>query len=367
MGIKTITPLFLTLFGCVTPQYRPMPPVEAGIPELAFSYFWSNTWKEAYGHASARFVAGEKKKFKISLFSKGGECTIRTLNGDVDSAQSCTGKKEIEIDLGNYKNSEPEVLSFVVSYEKLGTQVGYFYPNLSKDRPVLNLAFVCPYQQQNGGFSVCTRPATYRFIYRLNFLDSISGKFIHRVQCVGGSLEEKIFDAQGPFDRDFELTSDKPTYCVIGIGEKNTGKSHVIHVRFYDPRYIPLLPAVVKQTNAGLKICATDNYDALKINNTYETYLRIESCTSALFQSPLLVFAGDRFGRFSFLEFSGSYLYNGWNFYYDAKDYAFEQIQRTCGEFPDKQCIEKNYKKLMYTDRVIQAVENWDASILYRG
>lgn len=358
--------IFIFLSSCVSPDYRPMPPIEAGIPELPFSYLSNGIWRETYGHGSARFSEGDTKKFKIDLFSDEGDCILRVINGDVDTAINCSNKKEIELDLGKYKKSEPEVLSFVVTYQNLGSQVGYFYPSLAKERPTLDVSYICPYQAQNGGFSVCTRPATYRFLYRLNFNDPVSGKFIHRRQCVGQPLEETIFESSGPFEREFELNSPVPTYCVIGIGEKNTGKSHVIHVRFYDPKYIPLLPPYVKKTASASKVCANDKYDALSINKTYQTKLNKDECTSAVFYSPLLIFAWDKFGRFSFLEHSDVYFYNGWNFYAEAKDYAFEQIKKTCGSVVSRECLNNNERQLMYSEKVIKAVEMWDSSILYQ-
>lgn len=358
--------LLFLLCSCVSPQYRPLPPVDAAIPEMPFSYMSNGSWREAFGQGSAKFSVGDTKKFKISLFSKGGACILRVLNGDTDRALSCTGKKELELDLGTYQAGEPEIISFVTTYEKLGTQVGYFYPSLAKERPVLDVSFKCPYQSQNGGFSVCTRPATYRFLYHLSFKEAVLGKFIHRRQCAGQPLEETVFDASGPFEKEFEITSAVPTYCVIGIGEKNTGKAHVIHVRFYDPKYIPLLPPLIKGSLGAHKVCAADTYDALSVNNTYEYELKLGGCAPPTFASPLLVFAWDRFGRFSFLEFSDLYFYNGWGFYEEAKKYAFEQVTATCGNVPKEECVRKNSKKLMYTDKVIKAVEKWDASILYQ-
>lgn len=225
--------LTLLLSSCITTKTAS--PVDAGLPDLKFWYWKSGSYVQADGQGSNYFTPGEQKRFKVETT---GKCSVRYIDGDNDQTKPC--EKEVYFDFGQYLQTSPEVASIVVISDS-GSHYGVFYPTLRQQREVLPLEFACPQQETTHNVSVCARPAGYKFQFTVKTDEA--GKLLYTKQCSGSGLTEEIIELKEPTARSFSLESAGQNYCTVGFGFKKPSghtSSHVLHVRFYNPKYMSM-------------------------------------------------------------------------------------------------------------------------------
>jgi hypothetical protein len=362
----------LLLLGCATPRPPTMTPLQAGIPELHFWYWKADEWVLVRGHGGEHFEVGDPKKFRIKTQMYGGDCQIRYVDGNTDLSVGCKGKEFIDLDLGAYYENHPEVIGISVTFENIGSQFGHFYPSLREKRDVLDVTFVCPWQEDKEGLAICTRPATYNFNFTVHFDENDKGQFYYGYQCRGKEPVERIENVQGPSKLELSLNSSKPDYCVIGLGFRKgltSGvKSHVIHVRFYDPAYVPLsLPEIKPTSDTTFNVCAGAKFEATNVGG--KDYRRQSSGTCkpyTISQNYFEAWAWDTVGRFSWGYHSTQpvLVHNGFSFYDEIEPWVVSKIQETCRPVTER-CLKRNQKKFFSDPKLVKAVETWDASYVY--
>lgn len=230
--MKMILSLLSLLSSCAT--VGTVSPVDAGVPNLKFWYWKSDSYVLVSGQGSDRFAPGEPKRFKVETT---GKCLIRYIDGDSDMTKPCA--KEVYFDFGDYQQTSPEVASLVVISGN-GSRYGVFYPNFRQQRGVLPLEFKCPQQNTTQGVSTCARPAGYKFQYTVK--TSEPGKLLYTKRCVGSGTSEEVVDLKEPVSKSFSTDSDRG-HCAIGFafkGASGVASAHVMHVAFYDQKYTPV-------------------------------------------------------------------------------------------------------------------------------
>lgn len=238
--IKNLSSFLLAvpLIGCIT--YRDIP-IADGLPNLQFEYWNGTDYIKANGQAASHVKENDAAKFKIKIGKHRGDCRLRYLDGNRDLVTNCTGKSEIEIDLGKYYTGHPEVVSFLLIEEKYGIKSGYFYPSMRPIRDVLPVVFQCPVQETKDGLSVCTRPAGFKFMFKV-VITQLS-ELLYTYQCRGEARRETLLKVAK--DTELSLDAEHPTYCTVGLGLKagSFKQNHVLHVRFYDAVRSPVVGA----------------------------------------------------------------------------------------------------------------------------
>jgi hypothetical protein len=315
------------------------------------------------------------------MHEDGGECIINYQDGDVHKTFDCTDKNEVDLDLGTYKKVSTEVVGISVAMRKLGIQVGFFYPSLRTKRDILPIEFVCPYQMTKDNLSVCTRPATYKFKMLANFDYPGTGKGQFVYECVSGQKDDQRFDLAGAEEKEFEINSNKPDYCVISVGSVNTDstpgmvkKQHVIHVRFYNNEYIPLAVPTINELPDGFRVCAGEDYSKVYYNRESHGSMSAGECS--IVKGTYIDFIGwDSIGRLTWIykakamnsvkSLAPTSMYksnNGMEFYTQATPWFRQQVKH-CGS--DMKCITKEKTRLLQHPSVVEAMVKWDASVLY--
>lgn len=368
--ISILTTLFI--LGCGSTPPVSMSPDKAKVPELEFYYFKGGDWIRVHGHGGSKFQPGESRKFRIKLHKKMGDCQINYVDGDEHFTRDCKGHSSYELDLGQYYNSTPSITSFSVASEAVGIQVGHFYAAIGLQGMALPISIKCPEQSTHNNVSTCSRPATYKMKVMAINPDNEAGKIHFEYKCLNKDKVVKIDeDILGEEYKEYTINSDIPTYCVAGLALKiNTTKlySHLVHIRFYDPKYIPLPAPTIKKDSKGYLACAKGNYKLYSVNGNDKGSGIFSGKCERVEEKPVDIIVWDEIGRVghSFLpgeeieNFNQPQLAEGWGFYTNMYPWFKSQIKKKCRYF-SKDCI----KEIMYHPKMVQAVENWDSNKLY--
>jgi len=371
--------------GCASKRFV-VEPIDAKIPELKFEYWKDGSWHPAHGHAGAYFSESDKKKFRIKTHKEGGDCQFVYVDGDTHFTRECDEKSEITLNLGKYRQNSPEVIGFSVTMENSGTQQGYFYPLMRNQYEPLPVSFKCPYSKKNGSISVCSRPATYRFLFDVSIKSQGEGDLLFTRKCNGEEKISETLNVSGPETKTLSISSDKANFCVVGLAlrQGSTRKSQRIYVRFYDPEYIPLSSPEITKKDDGFKICAPEDYELLSINGKdYSNSFFSDSCKTVE-SSHVEVLVWDDVGRLSRVVSSlngrktSLYLSRinknsttnyftksrySWGFYEDLYKWGYPKLRDYCPK-EKTECMRDKAKALMDSPTVISAVESWDGSLL---
>ena len=360
---KLILALSLFLNSCTSTPPLSMKPVDARIPELQFYYYKSGAWELARGQAADYFSPGDPKKFKVITHPKSGDCMINFVDGDVQKTFPCTNNSETIIDLGIYTVISPSVQAMSVVSENFGIQLGYFYPNLHSPKNMMGVEFTCPYSETNGNISVCTRPATYAFEF--SFKIPTPGKLQVISQCTGGVPNIDTQTVTIPQEFKSKISSPEKNYCIVSINfvdNNNEQFQHIIHIRFYDPLYIPLSTPSVKLDDQGYHICTGEKYYKTLVNG--EDYGVLGAGYCYVVNTPNVSIIGwDTIGRvaWGYASKEVSVLENGFNFYSEAYQFAQNKLS-FCN---DCDCVKQNVNLVLYDPKMINAVHDWNAKELY--
>lgn len=371
--MKLLIALSLFIIGCTSTGPLSMKPEDALVPELKFFYWKDGVYKPVYGHAGDVFKQGDVKKFKIKLHKKMKKCHFNYMDGDSHFTKDCKGLSEFVLDQGFYYKDHPSIVSFSVASEKAGIQVGHFYPNLSKKRLVLAVDYRCPHTDTHSNISVCTRPAAFNMILIADVIGMGNGKILYTYNCNDGQTGEQTIDIPGAGQYRFNLTMAQPNYCSIGLFLRQGAmrKSHIVHVRFYNPRYIPLPIPDVRETGDGFEACAPEDYQFYSINGVDQTSWLSGACKT-IKGDHIEILVWDGIGRFSwakrtktksgqnFFFFKGK-KHEGWDFYKTASLWAVNRILDIC-DSSNHDCIRDNVDRVLYSEEMKTAVRGWDSS-----
>jgi len=376
--------LFLFICSCTTTKQLSMEPYKAKIPELRFDYEKNGVWIPVWGHGGDYFILGEVKKFRVKTHKNAGNCQIRVVDGDNDVTKDCNNDSEIIIDLGKFGDSpkEASVLGFSLATEKLGIQQGFFYPKMEVIREDLPVDYKCPYQAKTKNLSVCTRPATFDLSLKVKIESNKLGELKFKYKCDNSSLEDQTISITDSGEKIFTISSGAPTYCVVFFGLRqdkkpdgtyNIVKSRDIRIRFYDETYIPLpIPVVTSLGENKWEICAPEEYQAYSINGKdKENSLFTSDCVK--YNGPYFEMdAWDSLGRFSWAKedcvsrgkFFLNCQRNKFSFYQEAQPFVMNYLNDVCRN--DLSCAKEHYKDVLRDPKMIEAIKEWDSSILYK-
>ena len=229
-----------------------LPPLEAKRPELVFFYYHGKTWKLAQGHGSDYFSSGDTKKFKLPLHKRMGKCQVVIADGNTHDNYDCTDRKDLVLNLGKYYLNHPRVIALAITSERLGTQLGYFYPEVSKPRQGLDLRYQCPSVFSIGNLYGCIRPKSFNL--DVSLVAPGNGKLLYTYTCGSGDTREEITEVTENQVIRVEVKKAKTDYCLMAFAFKGDKKrAAYLHVRFYDNKYIPLASPYAK----GDKVCVS--------------------------------------------------------------------------------------------------------------
>lgn len=375
--MRAIVLCLMFLVGCSSTKPLSMKPMDAEIPELRFSYLKNGEFKVARGHSADHFSVGDPKILKIRVHNRGGKCSLRYIDGDSDMSKDCTGLSEVVLDLGKHYQGQPEVLGVSVSQEKLGVQQGFFYPLLRETRAELPVDYKCPYSESKGDLDVCTRPATFAFKLKAQIKSDLAGELFEKLVCNDGTQFERVKAIAGASEQQIEFVTKGPTFCVLGVGLRQGKKpdgsytviqSKSVFIRFYDPRYIPLPRPQIVVEGGKKKACGSENYDAYSIGDKdYKHGPFTKNCIEIPDQFEFM--AWDSIGRFTWrtsdpLTFAlfSSMKGEGWDFYENARVWIIKNM-KSCSSV---KCVRSEIDRLMEHPKMVEAVESWDSSILYK-
>lgn len=370
------------LGSCSTTKPLSMKPVDAKIPELTFYYWKDNSWRLVRGHGGEYFQPGDPKKFKVKVHKDSGKCLINYQDGDAHTVYNCKGQSEVEFDLGNYSITTPEVFGMSVATEDLGIQVGYFYPNVHPQRAVLGVDYKCPYQNTNGNISVCTRPASYKFVVMALLSNPGPGKLQFVRACSGQPTQTTVIDVSGPGAQQVELVNDYPGYCIMSLNYRNVlpdgsmgevREQQIIHIRFYNPEYIPLSVPSVIEWQSGYKVCSGEAYEKVSLNGSDRGGMGFGKCLESK-SAQLSFLAWDSIGRLAWAARSKSALIglmdssftlqtNGFDFYQNLIAWMREQMKHCKTNMA---CLQREKTRLLKHPKVVEAMTAWDSSLLFK-
>jgi hypothetical protein len=387
-GLFTALLVLAVMSGCGGTQLLSMKPIEADIPELRFWYEKGGALKSVWGHAGDFFAAGDAKKFVVKLHKDAGKCQLTYDDGDSHFTKDCAGLSTMTLDLGKYYANHPDVIGISVATEKLGIQMGFFYPNLRAERDVLPVEYKCPGQSSNKTMSTCTRPASYQFFLNAQIEDGSAGEMQFVRKCNKTSMQTDVIPVTGAGPITVSLQSMTPDYCVIQLnlrqnkqadGTYTIKKQQNLFVRFYDEKYIPLpIPELTKQSDGNWKACAPESYEKYSVNGNDRGSWTQSKCYTVGGSKDTEIDVWDRSGRFSWNATPGRMMLgtkgttpqgieiNGFYFYNQARPWVEDRIKAACGS-NDLACAKKKHSELLKDPKMIRAMEAWDASLLYQG
>ena len=365
-----------------------MHPIDAKIPEMRFWYWKDGEYKSAWGDKGDWFKTGDPKKFKLKLHKDAGKCQLTYQDGDSHFTKDCQGMSEFELDLGTYTSSQSPVVGFSVATENLGIQQGFFYPNLLTQFPAIPVAYKCPHSDTVGGISVCTRPATYAFNFVATITDNYPGLLQFTKKCDNDFVPTVTpITVTGAGQLNFSVTSDTAQYCAINLAVKQNQqpdgsyaikKEQTVHIRFYDPKYVPLPIPTMTQTKDGWHVCAPQEYKLYSVNESDGGGGIFAGACQDVKGNTVEFMVWDDIGRFSWNVAPGRVLQfldgaavgdipltNGYNFYSTAKPWIEGQLDKLCKK-SDWRCRYFKYNDVIHLPKMIEAVEKWDASVLYQ-
>lgn len=380
----------VTLSGCSTSTKSiSMKPEDAKIPELHFDYWKDGKWRKAEGHAGDEFTVGNVKKFRVRTHKGMGNCLVNYLDGDSHIVKDCSNKGEVLFDtedFEDYYEGHPTVLAFSVAGEKTGIQTGYFYPFVGIKRESLPVLVRCPHVQTSRNITTCSRPATFTFRMVAKNPLAEPGDLQYQYSCRDGQSGKEVFtDVESYGSEVLELKVNEASYCAIAFAFRNKDKtkklSHLLHVRFYDPKYIPLPLPNVSETSKGYKVCGAEEYRLTSVNGDDRGRLKAGNCINVKGNS-LDMLSWDDIGRLNHVHKSklpsnmedigrnfftprAMYIDNaGWEFYKEARPWVESEIRKLCTPITAS-CAREKYKEVLYHPRMVKAVEEWDAKYLY--
>lgn len=360
--------------SCASTQPLSKKPIDALVPELPFAYAEGGSFISVKGLGANYFSPGDRKILKVKVHEDAGRCVLSFVDGDNHLTQDCTGQTEVIVDLGKHRAGQGDVMGISVATQKLGTQLGWFYPSLRTVRTPLAVDFKCPQQTTSNGLSTCSRPATFDFVFSAQITDNFAGKIQYARACDGENVYVNVIEFKGATTLPFTLQSERARYCQVRLdvlqnqqadGTWAIKKSSTIHVRFYDPQYIPLpMPIIKANPKGGVQVCGAEDYEAISVDGVDYGSLKAGRCKD--FDQVSEVIAWDSIGRVNWAFYSRGSLrtaatprINRYKFYEDARPWVEREIKK-CG------LTEKCARKVIYSPKMKLAIRKWDASILYR-
>lgn len=247
---------FTVLTGC-TPPLNLLRPVDAGMPEMRFSYWKGAEWHEVYGHGGDFFRKGEEYRLRVMLNKEAGRCEMRLLDGERDVVRDCTGRSIEEFYLGEH-DEKPRQLGIIVVTEKLGSFKGFFHPRRFTGRDQHDVDYLCPVMS-SGTQLGCSRPSGFPLRLTVRFKEA--GRALFAVQCEGEAMKEQVLDVAADQAVEYTVESDKAAYCGAVIASKGVEERETfLNVRFYDARYIALPRPILEDG----ELCLSDDVRAYK-------------------------------------------------------------------------------------------------------
>lgn len=255
--ITLTTMLAVTVLTGCTPPLNLLRPVDAGIPEMRFSYWKGSEWHEVYGHGGDFFRKGDAYRLRVMLNREAGRCEMRLLDGERDVVRDCTGRSIEEFNLGEH-DEKPRQLGLIVVTEKLGSFKGFFHPRRFTGREQHDVDYLCPVM--SGGAQLgCSRPAGFPLRLTVRFKEP--GRALFAVQCEGEAMKEQVLDVTADQAVEYTVESEKAAYCGAVIASKGSVERETfLNVRFYDARYIALPRPVLEDG----ELCLSDDVRAYK-------------------------------------------------------------------------------------------------------